>query len=101
MSASIPLRDVPQQFLDRVGQDIAVAEVTVIEASKLDNPVADLLRRLMDWMQLQRAVGRRSKKLLQHEAAMEFGAHLTTRMFDVVYKVVFDSPRGHPAAKRL
>ena len=84
-----------------VGQGIAFAEVTVIEAAKLYTPAADLLRRLMDWMQLQRAVGRRAKKVLQHEAAMEFGAHLTTRMFDTVYKAVFDSPRGHPSAKEL
>jgi len=37
-----------------VGQGIAFAEVTVIEAAKLNTPAADLLRRLMDWMQLQR-----------------------------------------------
>jgi hypothetical protein len=80
-----------------VRQDIAFAEVTVIEAAKLNTPAADLLRRLMDWMQLQRAIGRRSKKVLQHEAAMEFNARLTTRMFDTVYKAVFDSPRGHPS----
>lgn len=84
-----------------VGRDIAFAQVTVIEAAKLNTPAADLLRRLMDWMQLQRAIGRRSKKLLQHEAAMEFDAHLTTRMFDTVYKAVFDLPRGHPSANRL
>jgi hypothetical protein len=92
----------PQFATERmVGQDIAFAEVTVIEAAKLNTPAAELLRRLMDWMQLQRAVGRRSKKVLQHEAAMEFNARLTTRMFDTVYKAVFDSPRGHPSAKRL
>jgi hypothetical protein len=68
-----------------VGQDVAFAEVTVIEAARLNTSAADLLRRLMDWMQLQRAIGRRSKKLLQHEASVEFEEHLTTRMFDVVY----------------
>jgi hypothetical protein len=59
----------PQSVTERmVGQDIEFSEVTVIEAAKLNTPAADLLRRLMDWMQLQRAIGRRSKKLLQHEA---------------------------------
>jgi hypothetical protein len=93
----------PQFATERmVGQDIAFAQVTVIEAAKLNTPAAELLRRLMDWMQLQRAVGRRSKKVLQYEATVEFdGAQLTTRMFDTVYKAVFDSPRGHPSAKRL
>src|SRR5262249_41339955 len=92
----------PQFATERmVGQDIAFAQVTVIEAAKLNTPAADLLRRLMDWMQLQRAVGRRAKKILQHEAGTEFGARLTTRMFDTVYKAVFDSPRGHPSANGL
>jgi hypothetical protein len=53
----------PQFATERmVGEGIAFAQVTVIEAAKLNTPAADLLRRLMDWMQLQRAVGRRSKK---------------------------------------
>jgi hypothetical protein len=92
----------PQFATERmVGQDLEFAAVTVIEAAKLNTPTAEMLRRLMDWMQLQRAVGRRSKKVLQHEASIQFKAHLTTRMFDVVYKAVFDSPRGHPPAKGL
>ena len=92
----------PQFATERlVGQDVEFAGVTVIEAAKLNTPAADLLRRLMDWMQLQRAVGRRAKKILQHEAGTEFGARLTTRMFDTVYKAIFDSPRGHPSANGL
>jgi hypothetical protein len=92
----------PQFAAERiVGENIEFAGVTVVEAAALNTPAAELLRRLMDWMQLQRASGRRSKKLLQYEASIEFEAHLTTRMFDVVYKAVFDSPRGHPSAKGL
>jgi hypothetical protein len=89
----------PQFATERMlGQGLEFAEVTVIEAAKPTTPAADLLMRLMDWMQMQRAIGRRSKKVLQHDASIELQAHLTTRMFDVVYKAVFDSPRGHPRA---
>jgi len=82
-----------------LGQDIEFAGVIVIELARLNTPAADLLRRLMDWMQVQRALGRRSKKVLQYEASIEFEGRPRTRMFDTVYKAVFDSPRGRPSAR--
>jgi hypothetical protein len=67
-----------------IGQGVEFADVTVIEAAKPNTPAADLLMRLMDWMQMQRAIGRRSKKVLQHDASIELQAHLTTRSEDGV-----------------
>jgi len=48
------------------------------------------------WLKDQRAQGSRSKKVLWYDARRIFGPGLTKRAFDAAYKVVFDSPRGHP-----
>jgi hypothetical protein len=76
--------------------NLEFSSLQVIEAEKLSTPHERMHSRCVSWLQARRVAGERSKKQLKHEALKHFGPALTDRMFEVAYKIVFDSPRGRP-----
>ena len=79
-----------------VGRELEYSGILVVEADKLDSPAAEFQQRLTDWMKARRAEHVRSRKILEHAAKEHFGQQFTQRAFDVAYKTVFNSRRGHP-----
>jgi hypothetical protein len=79
-----------------VGRDIEFTWVLVTEADKRETSAAQLQRHMMDWMKARRAEGVRLRKILLPLAKRHFDSQFNQRAFDVAYKSVFDSHRGHP-----
>ena len=82
------------------GINIEFVQVRVVQAGMLDNPTLQLLEAVEDWLKARMIDGESSRKVLSHEAKTYFGEKLTSRIFDVAYKGVFDRARGRPLIPR-
>jgi hypothetical protein len=79
-----------------VGRDLEFTGVLVIEADDRETPPAQFQRQMTEWMKAHRAEGMRLRKILVPAAQHHFGSQFTQRAFDIAYRSVFDSGRGHP-----
>ena len=79
-----------------VGRDLQYTEILVVEAEKMESPAEEFQQRLTDWVKARRAENMRLRKILEPAAREHFGQQFTKRAFDIAYKIVFNSRRGHP-----
>jgi hypothetical protein len=79
-----------------VGRDLEFTGVLIIEVEKRETPAAQFQRHMTDWMKARRAEGVRLRKILLPAAKRHFDDQFTQRAFDIAYKSVFNSRRGHP-----
>jgi hypothetical protein len=72
-------------------------EFTSVRVSRPTEQLAsDVLTRCSEWILQQAKAGESQKKVLIVKAQAQFGAALTTRVFDAAYKQVFNRSRGRP-----
>ena len=79
-----------------VGRTRKFFDIEVTQGDASETAAEKQLMQCLAWLKDQRVQGSRSKKVLWYDAQRIFGPGLTNRAFDAAYKVVFDSPRGHP-----
>jgi hypothetical protein len=82
------------------GINTEFTQVRVLEAVKFDNATQQLLETVEDWLKARMVDGESNRKVLLHKAKMHFGKKLTTLIFGMAYKVVFDRSRGRPLIPR-